>query len=277
MSHWSSILFGAALAFYSLGVLASVSVFISRRKTLLPAIPGLTLAGFVIHFAGIVMRGVEQGGFPATNLREIIFLLAWTAISVYLLAHFRLRIEVMGIVILPLVVALMLATLLIPQTAPGAAAATGTGADAGALPDGVEKAIRIIHIIPAVLGVSALFLTFASSLIYLIQERALKAHRPAKFLLKLPSLEGCERIGHQSLTWGFALLTFVVITGVITAGYAPHSDWRLIFREKWSLLAWLIFAVVMYDRIFSGGWRGRKAAYLSILGFGVMILRMIGA
>ena len=271
MSQWSNILFGAALAFYSLGVLASVSVFISRRKNLLPAIPGLTLAGFVIHFAGIVMRGVEQGGFPATNLREIIFLLAWTAISVYLLAHFRLRIEVVGIVILPLVVVLMLATLLIPQAAPGVDAA------AGRLPDGVEKAIRIIHIIPAVLGVSALFLTFATSLIYLIQERALKAHRPAKFLLKLPSLEGCEKLGHQSLTWGFSLLTFVVITGVVTAGYAPHSDWRLIFREKWSLLAWLIFAVVMYDRIFSGGWRGRKAAYLSILGFGVMILRMIGA
>ena len=95
------------------------------------------------------MRGVEQGGFPATNLREIIFLLAWTAISVYLLAHFRLRIEVMGIVILPLVVVLMLATLLIPQAAPGVDAA------AGRLPDGVEKAIRIIHIIPAVLGVSA--------------------------------------------------------------------------------------------------------------------------
>ena len=270
MSHWSSILFGAALAFYILGVLASLSVFISRRKTLLPVIPGLTLAGFVIHFAGIVMRGVEQGAFPATNLREIVFLLAWTAISVYLLAHFRLRIEVMGVVILPLVVVLMLATLLIPQTPPGAE-------PAAPLPHGVEQAIRIIHIIPAVLGVAALFLTFATSVIYLVQERALKAHRPAKFLLKLPSLEGCEKLGHQSLTWGFSLLTFVVISGVVTAGYAPDSDWRLIFREKWSLLAWLIFAVVMYDRIFSGGWRGRKAAYLSIVGFGVMILRMIGA
>lgn len=276
MSHWSSILFGAALAFYTLGVLASVSVFISRRKSLLPAIPGLTLAGFVIHFAGIVMRGVEHGGFPATNLREVIFLLAWTAISVYLLVHFKLRIEVMGIVILPLVVALMLATLLIPHGEPGGTGSPGVEGAVAPVPDGVDKAIRMIHIIPAVLGVSALFLTFASSLIYLIQERALKAHRPTKFLLKLPSLEGCEKLGHQSLTWGFSLLTFVVITGVITAGYAPHADWRLIFREKWSLLAWLIFAVVMYDRIFSGGWRGRKAAYLSILGFGVMILRMIG-
>jgi hypothetical protein len=31
MSHWSSVLLGAALAFYILGVLASVSVFLARR------------------------------------------------------------------------------------------------------------------------------------------------------------------------------------------------------------------------------------------------------
>jgi ABC-type uncharacterized transport system permease subunit len=233
-------------------------------------IPGLALAGFVIHFAGIVMRGVERAAFPAGDLREVLFLVAWVAISVYLLAHFRLRIEVMGIVILPLVVALMLATLLIPQGAAG-----GPGADA-AIPEGIARAIRIIHVVPAILGVSLLFLTFTMSLLYIVQERSLKSHHPVRYFLKLPSLEGCERVGNLSLTWGFSLLTFVVVTGVITAGYAPTGDWRWILREKWSLLGWLIFAVVMYDRIFSGGWRGRKAAYLSILGFGVMILRMIG-
>ncbi|HEY3174999.1 MAG TPA: cytochrome c biogenesis protein CcsA [Candidatus Polarisedimenticolia bacterium] len=270
MSYWSNILLGMALAFYVLGVIASVSVLLARRREWISVIPGLALAGFIVHFAGIVMRGVERGGFPAGDLREVLFLVAWVATSVYLLAHFRLRIEVMGIVILPLVAALMLVTLLIPQGAPG-----GPGAET-AIPEGVARAIRVIHIVPAVLGVSLLFLTFAMSLLYLVQERALKSHRPIRFFLRLPSLERCERLGHQSLTWGFSLLTFVVVTGVITAGYAPTGDWRWVLREKWSLLAWLVFAVVMYDRIFSGGWRGRKAAYLSIFGFSVMILRMIG-
>ena len=275
MNPWSNILFGAALAFYSLGVLASVSAFVTRRKEWVSAIPALTLAGFLIHFAGIAMRGVEEAGFPAKDLREILFLLAWAAISVYLFAHFRFRIEVMGLLILPLVVALMLATLLIPH---GALQAGAPGTAAGPAPTGLDSAVRMLHIVPAILGVSALFLTFASSIMYLVQERALKSHKPNRFFLRLPSLERCERLGHQSLTWGFSLLSFVVLTGVISAGYGVHTqeDWQLILREKWSLLAWLIFAVVMYDRIFSGGWRGRKAAYLSILGFGVMILRMIG-
>lgn len=268
MPQVSSLLFGAALAFYSLGVLASVSVFITRRKDRVFVIPSITIAGFVIHFAGIVARGVERGGF-ATDLREVVFLLAWAAISVYLLVHFRFRMEVMGVVILPLVVALMLATLLIPAGGAPPPATDAPGSTA------VPMAVRMIHIVPAILGISALFLTFASSILYLVQERALKTHRPVRFFLKLPSLERCERLGYQSLTWGFVLLTFVVITGVATAGLTG-GEWGVLAREKWSLLAWLIFAVVMYDRIFSGGWRGRKAAYLSIVGFAVMILRMIG-
>ncbi|HKY32081.1 MAG TPA: cytochrome c biogenesis protein CcsA [Candidatus Polarisedimenticolia bacterium] len=269
MGHWSGLLLGAALAFYVLGVAVSLSVLATRRKDRVSLIPAFTLAGFVVHFAGIVLKGVEEGGVPLDNLRGILFLLAWAAISVYLLAHFKFRMEVIGIVILPLVAALMLITMLLP--------APGPSADPPGIPAGLEMAVRVIHILPAILGVSALFLTFAASILYLVQERSLKARRPVSFFLRLPSLERCERLAHQSLTWGFALLTFVVVTGVVTASYGPDEDWRWILREKWSLLAWLIFAVVLYDRIFSGGWRGRKAAYLSILGFGVMILRMVGA
>jgi ABC-type uncharacterized transport system permease subunit len=227
------------------------------------AIPGLTLAGFAVHLAGLIARGVEGERFPLKDLREVLYLLAWVAVSVYLLAHFKLRMEIVGVVILPLVVCLMLVTVLIPQ-------------GSQEITDGIRGSARLIHIIPAIVGVSALFLTFSASVIYLIQERALKNHHPMKFFLKLPSLETCERLGHQSLTWGFALLTFVVITGVVSVGARPDTDWELVWHEKWALIAWLIFAVVVYDRIFEGGWRGKKAAYFSILGFAAMILRMLG-
>jgi len=268
MSHWSGLLLGAALAFYLMGVVASVSVLLTRRTDRVFLIPAFTLGGFLVHCVGLIARGVEGGGVPVDNLRGVLFLLAWAAISIYLLAHFRFRMEVIGIVILPLVSGLMLISMLLP-------ARVGQSS----LPElsaGLEMAVRILHIVPAILGVSMLFLTFAVSLLYLVQERALKAHRPLRFFLKVPSLERCEKLGHQSLTWGFAMLTFVVVTGVVTATYGAHEDWQWVLREKWSLLAWLIFAVVVYDRIFTGGWRGRKAAYLSILGFCVMILRMIG-
>ena len=265
MTDWSELLLGAALAFYGLGVGLSALVLFTRRRGLVALIPAATLAGFVIHFAGLVMRGLRHG--PLDNLQGILFLIAWTAVSINLMAHFRFRMEIVGIVILPLVVLLMVATLLLPPS--GAVGPEPHG--------GVTAAVRAIHVIPAVLGIAALFLTCAASIVYLAQERALKSHRPIKFLLGLPSLETCERLGHHSLLWGFSLLTFVVATGVVSAGFRADGDWGWLVREKWSLLAWLIFAVVIYDRIFTGGWRGRKAAYLCLVGFGVMILRMVGA
>jgi ABC-type uncharacterized transport system permease subunit len=269
MTNLSGLLLGSALVLYSIGVMASVSMLVSKRRERLFLIPAFTVAGFGVHFAGIVVKGLQEGGLLVGSLKGILFLLAWAAISVYLIAHFRLHIEVFGTVILSLVVILMIVTLLMPPPEPQSLEEPSVGGT-------LRTAGRIVHILPGIIGVSALFLTFAASTVYLMQDRALKARRPLRFFVRLPSLERCERLAHQSLAWGFALLTFAVVTGVVAASYREDADWQWFLREKWSILAWLIFAVVIYDRIFSGGWRGRKAAYLSILGFGVIILRMVG-
>ncbi len=256
-----------ALILYFLGAAISVATLITRRRERVPWIPALTVGGFALHLVGIALAGWQEGGIPLANIRGILFLLAWTAISVYLIAHFRLRVEILGTVILTLVVLLMITSLLIPEGA-GSAEAEGDSP--------LRAAGRLIHVLPGILGVAALFLTFAASLVYLAQDRALKARKPLTFFLRLPSLEQCERLAHQSLAWGFSFLSFAVLTGIISTTVREDGDWGILLREKWSILAWLIFAVVIYDRIFTGGWRGRKAAYLSILGFGVIILRMVG-
>ncbi|MFQ5701907.1 MAG: inner membrane protein YpjD [Acidobacteriota bacterium] len=269
MADWSRVFIDAAVALYCLGVAVSVTMLVTKRRDRLYLIPAVTVAGFVVHFIGIVLRGWHEGALPLQNMRGILFLLAWAAISVYLIAHFRFRVELLGTVILSLVVILMVVTLLIPSDPEGAQSdAESYGS--------IRTAGIAIHVLPGIIGVSALFLTFAASLVYLAQDRALKAHRPLRFFVRLPSLEQCERLAHQSLTWGFALLTFSVVTGVVSAIFRPDGKWHWVLREKWSILAWLILAVVIYDRIFTGGWRGRKAAYLSILGFAVIILRMVG-
>src|SRR5262249_6364691 len=141
--------------------------------------------------------------------------------------------------------------------------------------EGWKMSLRAVHVIPAVLGVGFLFLTFGTSIVYLIQEKGLKSHRPARFSIALPSLERCDRLGYISLGWGLAFLTLVVFTGAVTTRYT-RGGFSWIAREKWALLAWVIFAVVIYDRVFAGRWRGRFSAYLSIIGFIAIILRMIG-
>ncbi len=129
------------------------------------------------------------------------------------------------------------------------------------------------HIVLAVLGVSFLFLTFAMSFLYLVQDIGLKVKRPPRFLFHLPSLVACERIAHRTLIGGFALLTLGLLTGAVAAATQSQvrSAWE---KEGLSLLSWGILAVILAARI-SRGWRGRKAAILTIIAFLVVLVRML--
>lgn len=262
MPHVSSWLFLVATVVYSAAAVVSLGVLVGTLREAVAWIPRLAIAGMGVHLAGLIFRFVEGGGFPEFALREILFLLAFAGISVYLLAHFKYRLEVMGVILLPLIVALMAVTVLIPEKPER-------------ITEGWKLSLRALHIIPAVLGVSFLFLTFATSVVYLVQEYGLKKHRPFRSSLPLPSLERCDRLSYISLGWGFAFLTLVVVTGALTNRYMK-GDFSWLTRERFSLLAWILFAVVIYDRVFAGRWRGRLSAYLSIIGFVAILIRMVG-
>jgi ABC-type uncharacterized transport system permease subunit len=259
LSGW---LFLSAGTLYGGAALISLWVLITRRKQVVAWIPRIVLLGMILHLAAFVARTLGYEAPWSLSSREILFLLAFAGISAYLLAHFRYRLEVMGIIILPLVVALMAVSLLMPE-------------EQGAMARQWQISLRAVHVVPAVLGVAFLFITFTTSLIYLIQERGLKEHRPRRFALALPSLERCDRLSYISLGWGFAFLTFVVVTGALTTKYT-QGDLSWMMRERFSLLAWALFAVVIYDRIFGRRWRGKLSAYLSIIGFVAIIMRMVG-
>jgi len=262
MPHISGWLFFAAGALYLVAAAVSSAVLFTKRREIVGWISRAAMVGLTVHLAGLVFRGFERKGFPAFTLDEILFLSAFMGISVYLVALFKYRLEVIGLIILPLVVALMAVTLLIPD-------------EPTQITAGWRMSLRAVHIVPAVLGVGCLFLTFATSVCYLVQERGLKEHRPLRIFQSLPSLERCDRISHISLGWGFAFLTLVVITGALTNRYM-RGDFSWVLREKWALLAWSLFAIVIYDRVFVGRWRGRLSAYLSIIGFLAIIMRMVG-
>ena len=258
MERMIEVLLAGAAALYAAGALLSLWVLLMRRREIASWIPRIAVLGLVFHLAGLAAGFL--GGAQEFTLREIVLLLAFAGTSVYLLAHFKYRLEVMGVIILPLIVALMAVTALMPR-------------QPDRVGEGWRISLRLLHIVPAVLGVGLLFLTFTTSVMYLIQEKALKRHRPLRF--PLPSLERCDRLTYISLGWGFAFLTFVVVTGALTNRYL-RGDFSWIQRETFSLLAWFLFAVVIIDRVFAGRWRGRLSAYLSIIGFVAIIMRMIG-
>jgi ABC-type transport system involved in cytochrome c biogenesis permease subunit len=111
---------------------------------------------------------------------------------------------------------------------------------------------------------------------YLLQERHIKRKNFGFLYERLPSLERLDSIAHYCLMSGFPLMTAGLITGFAYAAIVWHSPWNWDPKEILSLVTWIIYAVLVHERL-AVGWRGRRAAWLSILGFSAILLTFVVA
>ena len=70
-------------------------------------------------------------------------------------------------------------------------------------------------------------------------------------------------------------MTIGIITGAFWANVAWGTYWSWDPKETWSLIVWLIYAAYLHARI-TKGWRGKKAALLSIIGFTATLFCYLG-
>jgi ABC-type uncharacterized transport system permease subunit len=143
------------------------------------------------------------------------------------------------------------------------------------LPDEHQQAWFVVHTTLATLGMAGLCVAFGMSLIYLLQDSALKSKRALRVLEILPSLEVCDRIGYHALLWGFPLLTLGIATGAFWSASVHDRFWTGGAKQTFPVLAWIVFAALLYFRL-AKGFRGRKSAYVTIAGFALGLLTLLG-
>jgi len=111
---------------------------------------------------------------------------------------------------------------------------------------------------------------------YLIQEHHIKRKKLGSFFKRLPSLATMDAFNHYAIVYGFPFLTVGMITGSIYAQVALGSYWQWDPKEVWSLITWLFYAALLHERL-AAGWKGRRAAVMSIFCFAVLIFTFLGA
>src|SRR5437868_2569116 len=125
---------------------------------------------------------------------------------------------------------------------------------------------------------------FFAGLMYLAQMRRLKAKRPSRTGLKLPSLEQSERINRGAITIAFPLLTFGLLIGLVLslaargAGHPPATAHVLRWTDPKvlsALVMWLVFAVLLHAR-FRPAMRGRSMMVLTIVAFTFLVFAWVG-
>ncbi|MHB8420145.1 MAG: cytochrome c biogenesis protein CcsA [Myxococcales bacterium] len=211
-------------------------------------------AGLALHGGAIALKIVAHDFVPAVNVREGLSLLAWLMGLTYLILDQKLRLPILGAFVLPLVLLVALPALAMPTPDSPLPRALG----AGLLP---------FHILTAFLGYALFAVAFGVESCYLVQEREMKGRaRLSQLWAKLPSLEVLDGLGSRLVLWGFALFSFAIVTGALVAKGAWGSVWSWEPKEALAFGTWLIFAGLIQARQILG-WRGRRAAVLTLIGF----------
>ncbi len=217
----------------------------------------LLYGAVVTHAVTIGLRWVQLGLTPVANFREALSWFAFSLAIVYLIIQAKVKRAVIGAFVTPLVVVAMISSVLIPQ-------------NGGPPPASLRSTWLPIHITMAFLGDASLAVAAAVAVLYLILEHKMKSKDFGGLYGRLPSLEALDALNYNLVRVGFVLLSLAIITGTLWAGRLWHSYFAWDPRQVSAILAWVLYAGLIVSR-WIAGWRGRRAALITLLGFAVMI------
>jgi ABC-type uncharacterized transport system permease subunit len=190
-----------------------------------------------------------QGNTPSADIYEtsaVLSLLIALAYSATMRQH---RLVVLGAFITPVTLMLFLAAGLRGSVPP--------------VPEDVRSALLPLHIAVNMLGIAAFALAFAAALGYVIQEQLLRKKHVVGVFQRLPPLDTLDSLGFRLVTIGFPLFTLGLVIGSI---WIARGGFSLSAGQGFALLAWVFFGCVLLARA-AAGWRGRRAAIGTMLGF----------
>jgi cytochrome c-type biogenesis protein CcsB len=255
------------LAAYVVAAVHYVVAFMHKRRSSERVAFMSLAAGFALHTASLVTDWVEDGHYPLFGLRETFSFLAWTMVVAYLLTLTRYRTVALGSFTLPLVTLLtFIAMVARGQTA---AATNELSRSAGAW-------IFPLHTTLLLFAYAAFFVVFAASVMYLVQERELRNKTFSAFFHRLPSLMTVNDIATHAAAIGFTLLTLGVLTGMLWSSERDGRLWHNDPKEIFAAMTWLLYLILILYRS-TASWRGRRAAWLGVIGFALVLCTFFGA
>ena len=242
-----------------------------------PSIGRVATCTSVVGFSGqafaIGLRWYESykmgiGHAPFSNLYESLIFFSWTIMLLYLIVEWRTKNKTLGVFVSPLAFLAL------------AYASFSPSVDSRIQPlvPALKSNWLIAHVITCFFGYAAFGISFGLSLMYLIK----KGHKEdqkenlfTKFTKLLPRTAILDDLNYQIVAIGFLMLTLGIITGSVWANSAWGSYWSWDPKETWSLITWIVYAVVLHSRMVRG-WRGRKIALLCIVGFTCVLFTYFG-
>jgi ABC-type uncharacterized transport system permease subunit len=256
----SRLCFVLAFHAYALGAIAYLALLAGRRNGMVWTARVLTLVGWVLQGVGLGLRLAGQGWRPH-GFAESLSVLAFLLVALFLAIELRTRAPVLGAFLAPAAVAVWLPSLWL-QT-------PGEPSDAG-----TWTPLLVAHIGVALTGLAVFAMATGVAVAFLLLERQMKGKHFGVLFERLPSLELLDALNRRLVIWGFIALSLTLVTGLGVAARSAHAR-AFVGVELTTAVAWLVFAGLLQARVLAG-WRGRRVAWLTMAGFGLLVLSFVG-
>ena len=229
---------------------------------------GLTALGLAAHVLGVVSRGLAVHRVPWGDMYEFVTTVTCVAVIFFFVLMLRYRAYRLGLFVLgPVVVLLGLAETVIYTPA-------------GQLPPALQSYWLAIHVTSITLATGAFVVAALLAVVYLLADRHARrvaAGQPTRadaIFRILPAPKVIDQLAYRTVVFGFPLWTFGIIAGAIWADEAWGRYWGWDPTETWAFITWVVYAGYLHARA-TAGWRGRRSAYIQLIGFGCLIFNTV--
>jgi ABC-type transport system involved in cytochrome c biogenesis permease subunit len=140
-----------------------------------------------------------------------------------------------------------------------------------------------IHLASLLFSYASFGLAMVLGITYMLQFKEIKKKHLGYFYTRLPSLQILDAMNARAVTVGWLFLTIGVVVGVLWTAQArsvspEDTNLRMMSLQDpkifIAILTWAVYTFAMFARRLMG-WSGRRAAWLSALGFAIVLLNFL--
>ena len=260
----SGIFFHCALALYGASAIIYSTYLFKDEPPQAKWAHRLVSIGSVAHLLSIIHRFVLAGQFPVATMRDSLSLFCLTIVGTFIYFERTHKAPILGAFVAPPLLLIMIVTETLPE-------------EIRPMSPILFSRWFWVHAPVAFVSYAAFAITGVTSAIYLIQERFLRKKRFGGLFRRLPPLETMDAISYRCLAIGVIFLSIALLSGCVWSQQTMGHFWNWSdSKQVWSLITWAVYAALLCGRL-TIGWRGRRAALLSIAGFILLLITFIGA
>jgi ABC-type transport system involved in cytochrome c biogenesis permease subunit len=261
ITHWIPFVFyAAAAAVYILH-------FARRDPRTGRAATALLGTALLVHTFLIGMQTMQVGYAPLVGTTAAISAFVWLLGLAYLYVELTTEERAMGAFVATLLAGLAILPALNPAVDPRPAL--------------LRSPLFTVHVLSMLFAYASFALAFVLGITYVLLFKEIKAKHLGFFYARLPSLQILDVMNGRAVVVGWLFLTCGLTVGVIWASQIagspdPHAqamhptDPKILI----AMICWVIYSFALFARR-AIGWSGRRAAWLSAIGFVIVLLNFL--